>query len=114
MKKYTLYILISFMLISMGLMINSCEKKKLVKSNCTTTISYKNDIAPMMQQHCTNCHSNGAQSPDLTTHSGVANSATNCYGRMNDKGNPMPPNGNLADSLIQKFSCWVTQGKLNN
>lgn len=106
--------MILFFAMSLVFVIYSCEKKQLVKSDCTKTISYKNDIAPMMQQYCTSCHSNGNQSPDLTTHSGVANSALSCYGRMNDKSNPMPPNGNLADSLIQQFGCWTTQGKLNN
>jgi hypothetical protein len=26
----------------------------------------------------------------------------------------MPPSGILSDADIQKFNCWINQGKLNN
>jgi hypothetical protein len=26
----------------------------------------------------------------------------------------MPPSGTLSDADIQKFKCWINQGKLNN
>lgn len=116
MKK-SLIILSSLVgIICIKLLLVSCEKHKIVPidTNCPTVISYKSDIKPMMDTYCISCHSQGNQSPDLTTYQSVSGASSNCLSRMNDKSNPMPPDGNLQDSLIQKFACWISQGAKNN
>lgn len=97
-------------------------------------LSFKTDIYPIFQANClgNSCHSNGNQSPDLTT---VANAYKNLVGttgagtkyvtpgnpavgkltqRMTDANNPMPPNGLLSSTVVNKIKAWITQGAPNN
>jgi len=79
-----------------------------------TTISYKNDIAPIMSANCTSCHNANQASAgiNLSTYPNVSKYATSSLNAMND--GSMPPVGKLPSGTIQKLNCWITQGKLNN
>ncbi len=99
----------------------SCQKKEnLPTSNPTTTptdcdtISYKTDIAPMMSTHCTSCHTSNQASAgvNLSTYANVSKHASSSLNAMND--GSMPKSGKLSADIIKKFSCWISQGKLNN
>jgi hypothetical protein len=43
------------------LSLGACSKDKVSPTNitCTTTISYANDIVPLMQANCIGCHDQG-------------------------------------------------------
>lgn len=112
----------SFVFIALGvLVVVSCAKDKTIEpvyngsggSTCQNTISYSNDIAPMMTQYCTSCHKPNATYPDLTTYSNVSAHSSSILADI--KSGYMPQGmPKLADSLIQKFQCWINQGKQNN
>jgi cytochrome c553 len=99
----------------------SCQKKEnLPTSNPTTTptdcdtISYQTDIAPLMSANCTSCHNANQASAgiNLSTYANVSKYATSSLNAIND--GSMPPAGKLSADIIKKFSCWISQGKLNN
>lgn len=100
---------------------SSCKKKKVVENTatCTSVISYANDIVPLLTQNCTSCHnsSNHSGGYDLTTHSNVSNDAIIILNSMRhtNGADAMPENGaQLASTVIDKFDCWMQQGKPNN
>ncbi len=102
--------------------ISSCRKDVAPAPTCVEEISYSAKIQPLMDLNCSTsgCHdANTAQSGvDLSNYAGVNANATGVLTVIQlEEGNPglMPLGGpRLADSLIQQFSCWIEQGKLDN
>jgi len=105
-------------------LIASCSKstgtsKSFSSSDCTSTISYKTDIQPIMNSYCTSCHqpSNAKGGYALSTYSGVTSNTNKVLASMlhNSGSEPMPDNGDqLSDDLLKKMYCWVNQGAKNN
>ncbi|MEY3426556.1 MAG: hypothetical protein RL679_1914 [Bacteroidota bacterium] len=98
--------------------ITSCTKEKVPTSNtviCTDTILFSTQIAPMIQNNCISCHAIGGSLPILTNHAEISANASSILSTMNGSPQLMPLNGPaLNDTLIQQFSCWISQGKANN
>ncbi len=105
-------------------LIASCSKstgtsKSFSSSDCTSTISYKTDIQPIMNSYCTSCHqpSNAKGGYTLTTYSGVTSNTSKVLASMlhNSGAKAMPENADqLSDDLLKKMYCWVNQGAKNN
>lgn len=117
MKKVGVFSVL--MVLFVATIFNSCAKEKVpvitTAPDCTDTVRFATQIAPMIQNHCISCHNTGGSLPKLTNHSEISSSATAILNTM--KGTPqlMPQGGPaLNDSLIQQFTCWISQGKLNN
>jgi uncharacterized membrane protein len=96
----------------------SCTKEKVTTNapdpNCPDTIKFSTTITDMMNNNCTSCHSNGGTPPDLTAYSSIRDNASAILASIGVNGT-MPKNmTKLADSTVQKFSCWISQGKMNN
>jgi cytochrome c553 len=102
----------------LGASVVSCKKDSTTTSttsaSCTKTISYKTEIAPMMNTYCASCHSANQPSGgvNLSSYSSVSSNATRSLSSI--KSGSMPPMGSIPDSLVQKLSCWISQGKANN
>lgn len=119
--KYT----ISFLFLLTGVaIIAACKKDKTVQeelnADCSEIISYESDIRQTIQQSCgtTGCHNAGANTAGYTfeTHEQVGNHATIILKVIRHEPGvvAMPTGGKLSDEYIEKFFCWVEQGKLNN
>jgi cytochrome c553 len=67
-----------------------------------------------MSANCTSCHNANQASAgiNLSTYANVSKYATSSLNAIND--GSMPPAGKLSADIIKKFSCWISQGKLNN
>ncbi len=77
-------------------------------------ISYKNDILPIMNSKCTNCHSENAGIIPLTTYDEVKSTITLTIDRISrnegEKGF-MPQGGSkLPNSTIELIKKWNEQG----
>jgi len=118
---------ILLLFLSATLILSSCLKDKttdqgnVVPSACVDTIFFQDEImGEIMDVSCNTagCHDNGtAQSGYvIENYAQVSANADFFLNVMNHSaGSPMPYGGDkLADSLIQKFECWIEQGKLNN
>ena len=102
----------------------SCSKttgtsKSFSSSDCTSTISYKTDIQPIMNSYCTSCHQpgNAKGGYELSTYSGVTSNTNKVLASMlhNSGAKAMPENADqLSDDLLKKMYCWVNQGAKNN
>ncbi len=105
----------------------SCLKHKTVEPSkpmptCTDTIYFNNEImGQVITPNCNTaeCHNSTdvAGNLDLSTYTNVSNSANPVLSTMKHDPNAiaMPLGASkLNDSLIQKFYCWIQQGKLNN
>ena len=85
-------------------------------------VSYVADIVPLMEAHCTGCHSGNAPSSglDLTTHASVAQSAaegdlTRVLRLPVSDALFMPYFGDpLPEEDIQRIERWTEQGAPNN
>ena len=103
-----------------------CRKDKVAvepfnPAECSETISYTEDIQPVLDINCSTsgCHNanSGSAGYVLETHSQVADNADVILSVIRHESgfSPMPQGGNkLNDTIIQDFECWVSQGKLFN
>ncbi len=100
----------------------SCKSDKIVPvdNDCPDVISFSSQIEPLVQANCSTsgCHASGFVSPALTSHSQISANADDILTRiqLDPTNSQLMPSGGpkLTDSLIQQFSCWVSQGKLDN
>lgn len=107
----------------------SCSKNKVTEEpfvpvSCgTDTISYNNEIVPQIIDLSCNvagCHDATAEADwELTSHALVSANTDPLYRVISHDANydykAMPlDQPRLADSLLQKFYCWIQQGRLNN
>lgn len=120
MKKWTL-------IIAAGLAFTSCLKDKTVEpvdmsGPCSETVFFQDEIQTEITNLSCNvagCHdsSSGAGGYVFETHEQISTNADIILNAIRQDGSAasMPLGGDkLADSLIQKFDCWITQGKLDN
>ncbi len=116
---------LTFLSLVCGIAVNSCTKDKtlvnpLEELNCTPNISFSTTIAPIIQQNCstTDCHDAAASGNyEFLTHASISSNSDVILRSMKHEANviAMPYElPKLPDSLIQKFECWVLQGKLDN
>ncbi|MEM8999997.1 MAG: hypothetical protein AAGB24_07005 [Bacteroidota bacterium] len=85
----------------------------------SVTVTYDDDIRPIMSASCTSCHSNpptnGAPMP-LTTYEDVVSSVEtrDLVGRINSTANPMPQDGLLPVATRNIVDQWVSEGLPEN
>ena len=99
---------------------SACTKEKapvpLPQIVCTSTISFSQQIAPMIDANCASCHGAGAgTSPVLSNYAEISQNAEAIVNALHGTPELMPQGGPaLPDSLIQQFQCWLQQGKMEN
>ena len=108
-------LLVSFMVLF------SCSKDKVIDNQafiCTDEVLFAQEIEPLINQYCIGCHSAGSSygGYNLEGHSNIANQSQQILGAMQADGFQLMPIGGpaLNDTLIQRFRCWIEQGKLDN
>jgi hypothetical protein len=98
--------------------LTSCKKDKVENysnATCADTVSFNNEILPIIQDNCTGCHNN-QNGYSLTNHANISSNSAAIIGSMRNSGYQLMPQGGpaLHDSIIQRIECWVNQGKQNN
>lgn len=107
-------------LVFCALLLFSCSKDKVTPpdTQCNTTISYTNDVLPIIQAKCIGCHAQGNASGgyNFSSYASIAANANAILGSLKASGYQLMPIGGpaLPDSVIQKIDCWIDQGKLDN
>jgi hypothetical protein len=97
------------------LILFSCKKSIYDKNlDCSTSVSFSQQILPLVENNCTACHSAGEAGYTLTDHANISNHAEDMLSSMKGINKLMPEDGPLDITLIQKFECWIKQGKPNN
>lgn len=107
-----------------ALILISCAKDKaeeLVINPCADTVSFAQEIQnEIIMPNCaiSGCHDNTASGGyKLDSYSDISQNAAIVFQTLDHQGGvtPMPFGGSkLSNSLIQKFQCWIDQGKLDN
>ncbi|MBY0433992.1 MAG: hypothetical protein K2U26_07775 [Cyclobacteriaceae bacterium] len=79
-----------------------------------TSISYANDISPIVTTNCTlsGCHDAGTGSRDYTNFSNVKSAALSIKTRTGNR--TMPLGRVLTQNQIDLIACWVDDGAINN
>ncbi len=110
-----------FAIVTATSLVFSCKKDKIptgtVAPNCIDTVHYSAQIAPMIDSYCLSCHDVGnATGYTLTNHTNISANASAVLNSLHGASVSLMPQGGpaLNDSLIQQFTCWISQGKLNN
>lgn len=113
-------------LLFLGVFITGCyydkEEELYPNSGSTTSTttpvaaSYKNDIQPLMTSNCATpgCHVSGAQTPDLSSYTGVFGSRAIVKDRANNAANPMPSSGLMSVANRNLLNSWIDAGAPNN
>lgn len=118
----------SLLTFSLLIALASCLKDKTAEpviepvGPCTDTVSFQDEIFPeIFEPSCASvyCHGAGGGSGGyiLDAYDQIAENADMVLKVIQHDATvlPMPSGGDkLADSLIQKFDCWIQQGKLDN
>ena len=116
-------------------LLSACTKDKSATCNTCSTVSFKSDVIPIFSANCSlpACHNSSTSAnkyTDLDSAQAYASITRTGTGYV-VPGNPsvsillgqlypnvsnhMPNNGGqLDDCSIQKISCWIQQGALNN
>ena len=115
------HLIYAFAIIIASSIVYSCTKDHvpavIVDSNCTDTISFATQILPMIEANCVSCHgSPNSTGYTLTDYSNISANAAAILNSLSGTSVALMPQGGpaLNDSLIQQFSCWKSQGTLNN
>ena len=78
---------------------------------CDPDISFVQDVEPIINGRCLECHS-GTQFPDLRTFSGITDNALII--RQQVVSGAMPIGSTLPEEQIDLISCWIDNGALDN
>jgi hypothetical protein len=82
------------------------------------TVTYDDDVLPIITTNCVNCHSgpNANAGLQLTSYANVRAAAEqgNLVARINNSSNPMPPTGQLPPEIRQIIDQWIIDGYLEN
>ena len=120
MKATFLFVVSLITFSSCSLALFSCTREKVtpIDQQCNTTISFANEVMPILQANCISCHDQGNASGgyDLSNYTAVAANANAVVGSIKANSYQLMPLGGpaLPDSTIQKIKCWIEQGKLDN
>jgi hypothetical protein len=96
---------------------SSCENnveeniEELIVNECDPAISFIEQIKPIIDNNCLQCH-NGNQFPDLRTYQSIKNNISIIKEEIETR--RMPLGGSLTTEEIETFVCWVNNGSLNN
>lgn len=119
--KTSLYSIVAITaLYSCSFALLSCTREKVtpIDPTCTSTISFSNEVMPIIQANCIGCHDQGNASGgyDLSSYASISTNANAVVGSMKGSGYQFMPQGGtpIPDSLIQKINCWIQQGKQDN
>lgn len=115
--------LVAFALLISSAFFLSCNKDQTqavipVDPNCIDTVSFA-VMEPIIIQTCatSGCHdANSAGGINLVGHSNIALNATDVLTALRHETVTLMPIGGpqVHDSIIQDFSCWIGQGKMDN
>jgi mono/diheme cytochrome c family protein len=116
-------------LVSALALLNACdydsEEDLYGIGSCDTeSVSYENDIAPIIVENCISCHSGDSPSAslDLTNFEALTASALssgnsgllNRIERLEGQSGAMPTSYRLTQCQIDQINAWIEQGALNN
>jgi uncharacterized membrane protein len=98
-------------------LLTSCENNveevtKIDKTSCDPAISFSNNVKPIIDNNCIECHYPGNQFPDLTNYNSISNNATSIKTAVVNR--IMPLGGTLTNAEIELIRCWIDNGKPNN
>ena len=94
----------------------SCTKEKVSQGqDCENEVSFSQQVLPLINQHCTGCHTN-SNGYNLVDHASIASNANAIVGAMRANGFQLMPQGgpSLEDYQIKLVECWIEQGRPNN
>ena len=112
------HLIYAFGIVTATSLVFSCKKDQVpVVSDCVDTVYFATQIAPMISSKCLSCHDVGNSTGyTLTNHTNISANASAVLNSLHGASVALMPKGGpaLNDTLIQQFSCWINQGKLNN
>ncbi|AMC11882.1 hypothetical protein Lupro_11665 [Lutibacter profundi] len=113
MKQTILYLSFLFLVVFFISCENNVEEtmEDLVVSECNSAISFSEQIKPIIDTNCLQCH-NGNQFPDLRTYQSIKNFAAIIKEETQTR--RMPLGGSLTTDEIKAIACWIDSGSLNN
>lgn len=125
MTKNTMYRKLTLLLfVGMVLFLYNCTTNTIDEGNIedlppiVETITYDDDVAPIITNNCIGCHSgpNANAGLQLTSYANVRAAAEqgNLVNRINNGANPMPPTGILPPETRQIIDQWIADGYLEN
>ncbi len=100
---------VAFLLIFFTFLFYDCKKKVTTKAyepTCNGTKSYANDVKPLVQSYCVNCHSS------YSTYSGIKSAGSSV--RSSIVNGSMPKNSSLSSDQKDAIVCWIDAGMPNN
>jgi|688.fasta_scaffold278096_3 hypothetical protein len=94
---------------------NEVEQYGVVSCD-TTSISFSQDVLPIINANCISCHVQGGvqSSSPLTNYNEIKGFSDEIKNRVNGIGGIMPPAGPMSECNQSKIEAWVRAGAPNN
>lgn len=94
------------------------EQENQEEEDQSNLVTYENRAMLILDNACVECHNSvtptaGIRLDNFSFARDVAESGR-MIARMTDQNNPMPPSGNLPDSIIEDIMQWIDDGLLEN
>ena len=90
----------------------SCKKTEPFTPVCDgSSPTYDADVATLIQQKCSQCHSAGSSNGDYSTFAGISTITSN--GKFNQRvlvNQDMPQTGSFSEAQLNTLKCWVENG----
>jgi hypothetical protein len=95
---------------------NDCQKTLSITISKVLTISYANDIKPIITASCAlpSCHDAASGGRNWTTYDNTKANAANIKTRTSNKSMPIGSGPSLTQQQIDLIACWVDGGAPNN
>ncbi len=99
--------------ITFSVLLIACAKDEVTETTVDAcgdeNYTYDDNVASIINENCTACHTTGGTFPSLTTFSEVEANLSRVKARaITDK--TMPPSEALSDEDIKILNCWIEQG----
>lgn len=87
------------------------DEREVIVDSCAE-ITFSQNIKPIIDAACIDCHGIGGNFPNLTSYSAISSNANSVKAEVVSR--RMPKGISLTQSEIDAIVCWVESGALDN
>lgn len=92
--------------------ISNVEEQLIDEGGIDFTVSFKDNVKPIIDGRCLSCHSSGGNFPELTSYAKVSTNAMIVRNEVSS--GRMPQGGALTAAQVKSIVDWVDEGALDN
>lgn len=108
--------IIAFLGLVLGVFFTSCisnvQEQLIDEGGIDFTVSFKDNVKPIIDGRCLSCHATSGEFPELTSYAKVSTNAMIVRNEVSS--GRMPQGGALTAAQVKSIVDWVDEGALDN